>query len=245
MLDFRKLDDHRRPVIIAHRGASKAAHENTLEAFKEAIRMGADAIEFDVRRTVDGVLIIHHNLLAPRSRRRVGNLTYEQLLTEYRSKGIHLPTLEEALLLCSGKIALDIELKEAGYEEDIMVLVDRYFDPKHVVFTSFLDSAILHIKHLRPQALTGLLIGLHVPASFLTRSHQLLSLSRIRRSQADFVAPSWKLVQLGYIRRMRAAGIPVVVWTVDRVAVADKLAGLGVAGIISNQPDVIRAGLAP
>ncbi len=236
MLDFKKIGSRHSPFIVAHRGASKIQHENTLEAFEEAIRMGADAIEFDVRRTKDGLMVVHHNMLAPRSRRRLSNLTYEQILEEHRPKQIHVCTLEEALRLCSGRISLDIELKEAGYEREVIEQAEGFYDLRHIAFTSFLDGAILTIKRTRPSTTTGLLIGVHIPARFLAKSHNLLSVKRVRQSGADFVAPSWKLARFGFIRRMQAAGFPSVVWTVDNIGTAQKLVELGVSGIVTNRP---------
>ncbi len=236
MLEFSKIESRVTPCVIAHRGASKVHHENTLEAFEEAIRMGADAVEFDVRRTKDGVLVVHHNVLGPRSRRRVNNLTYEQLSAEYNARKIHLCTLDEALRLCEGRISLDVELKEGGYQEEVLSQVERYYDLNHVAFTSFQDETISELRRLRPNAITGLLIGLHIPARLLTKSHHLLSLKRVRQSGADFVAPNWKLARLGLVKRMREAGYPSVVWTVDNITTVRKLAEFGVAGIITNRP---------
>jgi len=199
--------------------------------------MGADAVEFDVRRTKDGVLVVHHNVLAPRSRRRLGNLTYEQLSAEYNARKMRLCTLSETLQLCEGRISLDVELKEGGYQEEVLSQVERYYDLKYVAFTSFQDKTISELKRIRPTAFTGLLIGLHIPARLLTQSHHLLSLKRVRQSGADFVAPNWKLARLGLVKRMREAGFPSLVWTVDNVTTVHKLVEFGVAGIITNRPD--------
>ena len=88
----------RRPAICAHRGASRAHPENSLAAFATAIEMGADMIETDVRRTPRGKLVLHHDPLGPR-----------------RPRG--LVELAELVALADGRVALDVELKEAGDDQ--------------------------------------------------------------------------------------------------------------------------------
>ena len=103
------------PLVIAHRGASREAPENTPAAFEAAIAVGADAVELDVRRTADGELVVHHN--ASRRGIPVSMLTYPALVRLSR----HEPPLFDTVLdLCAGRIALDVEVKEAGYEAEIM-----------------------------------------------------------------------------------------------------------------------------
>src|ERR1700692_4296731 len=101
------------PLVIAHRGASRDAPANTPAAFEAAIAVGADAVELDVRRTADVVLVVHHNA----SRRGVPLtlLTYSALVRLSRNEP---PRLDTVLDLCAGRIALDIEVKEPGYEAE-------------------------------------------------------------------------------------------------------------------------------
>ena len=127
MFNFTALGHLSTPAIIAHRGAVSFAHENTLEAFEAAVQIGADAVEFDVRRTFDGVLVIHHDATLPGKRRLVANATYEELKLSGARRGYHIPTLEETLHHLCGRIALDIELKEAGFEREGLIVPSRHF----------------------------------------------------------------------------------------------------------------------
>ena len=108
--------------MIAHRGASREAPQNTPAAFEAAIAMGADAVELDVRRTSDGVLVVHHNA----SRRGVplAMLTYSGLVRLSRHEP---PRLDTVLDLCAGRIAVDIEVKEVGFEAEVMEEASRRF----------------------------------------------------------------------------------------------------------------------
>lgn len=129
-----------KPVqIVAHRGASSEAPENSLAAFAAAIEMGADMIEFDVRRASDGSLVISHD---PVRRRRP-----------------RPPTLEETLRLTQGRIQLDVELKEPGCERDAIHLLLRYFPLTDFCVTSFLAPALRETRAIHPGIRTGLIFA--------------------------------------------------------------------------------------
>jgi glycerophosphoryl diester phosphodiesterase len=129
--------------IVAHRGASAEAPENTLEAFARAIDVGADMIEFDVRRDSSGTLRISHDPI--------------------RKPATDLPTLEDTLRLTQGRIQLDVELKEPGCEGEAIDLLSRYFDPADFCITSFLSGALREIRAIHPGIRTGLIFALCTP----------------------------------------------------------------------------------
>lgn len=242
MLRFDRIKTWPRTMIIAHRGAGhrgKGAtiHENTIAAFKQAIAVGADAIELDVRRTADGVLIIHHDERITRSRHLISRLTLAEIHERAAAKGYCIPTFAEALETCAGRIALDIELKEGGYEADVTALTRRYYDLRHVAFTSFDDFTIRRIKEIVRAAVTGLLLGVEPLAGPGARVSEIFPIRRVRRCGADFVAPNRGLVHLGYIQRAERAALPIVVWTVNGKARAGRLITRSVAGIITDVPD--------
>jgi glycerophosphoryl diester phosphodiesterase len=125
--------------IVAHRGASSEAPENTLAAFARAIEVGADMIEFDVRRTSDGSLLISHDPI--------------------RQPARDLPTLEETLRLTQGRIQLDVELKEPGCERDAIDLLLRYFPLSDFCITSFQATALHETRAIHPGIRTGLIFA--------------------------------------------------------------------------------------
>jgi glycerophosphoryl diester phosphodiesterase len=125
--------------IVAHRGASSEAPENSLAAFERSIELGADMIEFDVRRADDGRLLISHDPI--------------------RSGSRGLPTLEETLRLAQGRIQLDVELKEPGCERDAIELLLRYFPLSGFCVTSFLTPVLRETRAIHPDIRTGLIFA--------------------------------------------------------------------------------------
>jgi glycerophosphoryl diester phosphodiesterase len=150
--------------IVAHRGASAEAPENTLAAFAKAIEVGADMIEFDVRRAADGRLVISHDPI--------------------RGSGLELPTLEETLQLTEGRIQLDVELKEPDCERDAIDLLLRYFPLSDFCITSFLAPALRETRAIHAGIRTGLIFAtwnesvraacLSTDVDFLVAHHRLV-----------------------------------------------------------------------
>src|SRR5438874_2944701 len=101
-----------RKLIVAHRGGKSWWHENTLEAFQGAITCGADMVEFDVRRTADGELIVHHDEAV--GERALAEMEYAEALRCSTALGYQIPRVKELLDVASDRILLDIELKEPG-----------------------------------------------------------------------------------------------------------------------------------
>ncbi len=223
-----------KPLIIAHRGASAYARENTLEAFRIAMEIGADMIEFDVRRTGDDVLILSHddsiegNLII--------DLTCDEIHGIAMDAGYLIPTLEETFEFTRGKIKLDIELKEDGYAARVAELAMEYLKTGDFVITSSLDSAVKAVKNSFPEVRTGLILGTR-PVTCLP--HSMFPERRVRDTGVDILAVDRKLLKLGFLRAARKLGLPVYVWTVnDRKLMGKLLSSDAVAGIFTDKPDV-------
>ena len=130
-------------TVIAHRGASAAAPENTIEAFRLARELGADWVELDVRRTADGVVVVHHDAHLADGR-MVGDLAVDDLPE-------HVPSLAEALEACEG-MGVNIEIKnlpdDPDFDADHLVsaavagLVAAYLGPERSLVTSFNVDAV-------------------------------------------------------------------------------------------------------
>lgn len=209
------------PLVIAHRGASADMPDNSLTAFELAIEAGADLVELDVRRTADGLLVAHHS-----ARRRgvpLGKLTYEELVQRSRHRP---PALEEVLALCSGRVGVDLEIKEHGFEAQALELVDRRLSPEHAVVTSFHAGVIHEVKSLRPTLRCGLVVGLSGMRASRAGVDRAV-LDPARACGADFIVVHQLLTGLrpqSRRRRLREspllaaaadAGLPLVVWTVN------------------------------
>ena len=228
----------RKTIIIAHRGASAYAKENTLASFKKAIDLGADMVEFDVRRTKDSVLIVRHDELM--EGKPIHELTYEEMATMTRDQGFSIAPLEEVLQYTSGKIRLDVELKEEGYEKEVVALLSRYLKQDQFVVTSFYDACIKRIKENDPDIQGGLILGISKPENPIrTRFSEFFPLGRCKKAKADFLVPHWRLLRFGFLERVKRGNKPIFVWTVnDQEMIWKCLQEERIDGIITDRPDL-------
>jgi glycerophosphoryl diester phosphodiesterase len=215
-------------LVIAHRGASGSASPgapagNTLEAFEAAIELGADMIELDVRRTRDGRLIVFHDArvkTVPTS-----SLRYDAL----RVKGTRKPPplLEDALELTKDRIALNLEVKEAGYVEETIALL-RPFGLDRCLLSSFLDEVVVEAKALAPELRTGLLV-----ASGFRRALRV----RLLAARADCLVLHRRLADAAALASAADAGTSCVIWTVNAPRAMDRYLGHpAVEGMITDRP---------
>ncbi|MCP4570524.1 MAG: glycerophosphodiester phosphodiesterase [FCB group bacterium] len=243
MLDFAQLSESRKTAIIAHRGAghrnrlSPPIIENSLEAFEAAVVCGAAAVECDLRATTDGAIVVHHNRRLKNSARPISDITLERLCHLGQKNGFRPPTVEEILRFAEGRIALDLELKESGFEVEVLTVVGRFFDLAHILFTSFDDDSILRLKKISAQCQTGLLIGLPSVEAIRAGLRVNSIVGRLRNCRADFALVHWRILTKRFHQQLHDAGFPVIAWTVNRPAIARKLIERSIAGIITNFPE--------
>ncbi|SFR93749.1 glycerophosphodiester phosphodiesterase [Anaeromicropila populeti] len=223
-------------LIIAHRGGAKSFSngENTLDVFLDAIQNQVKMIEFDVRRTKDSQYIIFHDNKV--DRKKISSLTYSELAEICSHKNIKVPLLIDTLQLCSKRVLFDIELKETGYEREVIEIISNYIDPSHYVITSFHDSVIRTIKQINPDIYTGLLLGKD-KATPLEHFSELFPFGRLKKSKADFVVPNYKLVTPWLVYKCRKLNYHIYVWTVNKNNVYLKLMKHKVTAIITDYPD--------
>jgi glycerophosphoryl diester phosphodiesterase len=214
------------PLVVAHRGAWRAAPQNSLEAFEDAIHLGCDAIELDVRRTLDGRVVVVHDARA--GVRPIAKITHEEL--QGRARHRHAPALEEVLDRFAGRIGIDVELKEDGYVEQAMAIVKRRLAPEQYVVTSFQDSVLPTVKRIVPEARAGLLLGPTRQISQLPR--------RLASAEVDFLAPHLRLARAGLLTWAARRELPCWVWTVnERRALRLVSLDARVAAVITDRPD--------
>jgi glycerophosphoryl diester phosphodiesterase len=239
----------KRPLIFAHRGASKAAPENTLPAFEAAIRLGADGVELDVQYSSDGALVIFHNDTLEKTSDGDGRVT-AHTLAELRAldagswfgpsfAGTRIPILDEVLDLMKGKLLVNVELKvlgtlQSGMGADAVKTIRAHGMADQVVISSFNPFALRQAKEAGPEIECALLLAHDLPGWMrwgFTR----------RYSRADGLHPDFEMVNEAYMAQARQLGMPVRVWTVDDEATICRLMPLGVDAIITNVPDVLAA----
>ncbi|NJR41234.1 MAG: glycerophosphodiester phosphodiesterase [Leptolyngbyaceae cyanobacterium CSU_1_4] len=217
------------PLIIAHRGGLSSARENTLAAFEDAIALQADWVEVDVRSTQDGVLIIHHD---PEIQQQpIEALTW----AEIQHLDPDVPTLEEAIACCQGRIGLDVEIKEPGYETAVVQQLQRQLSEPEFVITSFYLGVIRAVKE---NSLSKVTLG------FLMDHQTLLDLAEeeflghfLQAMGVTFVAPSWQIVDSPVLKKIIPTQMPFWVWTVNDGETMQKLLkNERVEAIVTDQP---------
>lgn len=218
----------RRPLVIAHRGASGTLPGNSLEAFERAVAVGADMIEFDVRRSADDQLIVFHD--AEVAHRPVGRMTREEILG---LTGLLPPLLDEVLDLTRGRVGLDVELKESGVTNRVVRSVAAGADPETAVLSSFLEEVVSELADLAPAFGRGLIVG-RQPITMGRHS----AVARALRSRATHLILQRGLARERVLKRAAGQGLTVFVWTVDdRRSLARYLGNPLVHGVVTNLPE--------
>jgi glycerophosphoryl diester phosphodiesterase len=224
----------KKPVIIAHRGASHYHHENTLAAFEAAVEMGAAMVELDVRRTGDNILVAHHD--AHIAGETISGISLEEAASLSAEAGYQLTLLEDIFKLLAGKCTVDVELKESGYEEQVVELALDYLAPDSLLFSSYDHEVIRRIKEVDPGLRTGLIIGSRPRHHLLAK---LLPGRRARAVGADVIIISSKLLPFGFLKLNSGLGLPIWIYTVnDRQELWKLITDGRVDGIFTDRPDV-------
>jgi len=221
-------------LVIAHRGASMTAPENTLAAFRLALEQGADGIELDVRRTRDGHLVVIHDATLERVAGKPGEvsaLPLETLRGLDIGSGERIPTLAEVLALAKTHLLVDIELKVAGIEPVVLDLVREAGMEPQVLITSFLEDAVAAVRQAAP----------HVPAGLL---QQWPAPERARALGVPVYLPNIGMLSGDLMAACRRTHLRVIPWTIRREDEAVAAVRLGVAGIIADDPRLARSALA-
>jgi glycerophosphoryl diester phosphodiesterase len=237
-------------VVIAHRGASAYAPENTIPAFEKALEMNAELIELDVMLSKDGVPVLFHDRLLDRKSTGTGEIrdyTLEELKKldvgswfSQEFAGESIPTLEEALQWATGKMALNIEIKTEAWRENleesveprVIELVRQSGMQDHIIFSSFDYRILRRLKELAPDLRMAIL---YEPS----QSGEKDPLTLVQELQADAFNCSATQLTEEWLGQLREAGIPVLVYTVNEPDAMKSLIEAGVSGIFSDYPDVL------
>lgn len=237
-----------RPVsIIAHRGASSDAPENTLAAIRKAIALAADYVEIDVRLSLDEVPVAFHD---PSLRRMTGTkgapLIYQLALSEIQKfdvgsrfsrefRGEKIPTLQEVLQLDWNRTGLMIEIKSSRRSPKKIVkaiahaLASAPRLPPKVLVGSFSSKIVNELKKQLPSEIE--VVGIAERADMLFRFVE---------ADINRIALWHKLISSDLMQLLTARRIEVWAFTVDDIEIAKELISLGVSGIICNSPGRMR-----
>jgi glycerophosphoryl diester phosphodiesterase len=214
---------------VGHRGAKAYETENTLAGFQKAIELGADAIEFDVRRAKDGELVVIHD---ENLKRVFGHDVMVNRATVAELKQLtdgRIPGLGEALRFINGKVGKILtELKEGGYEREVLETINREGFRDRVIIVSFHEQALSAIRELDSAVVTGLIYSQHKNPIAAA-----ISLN------AQYLVPFYRFVHKKDVDKAHLNGLRVIVWTVNTKQEAIRFRAKGVDGIASDKPDIL------
>ena len=232
--------------VIAHRGASHGAPENTLSAVRLARAEGATSVECDVHRTRDGVLVVHHDAVLGRTTEgseRIADLSYAELRDrdaggwfDEAFLGERVPTLEEWVSAVGPSTGMFIEVKQPAAYPGIAADLDALLRsvPASAAAQSASRLTVQSFDHLWLQRFKECAPDVAVAAlvSQRPRRRTLIDLA----SWADQVNPRARVVTRQVVGRAHDLGLRVHPWTVDELLSMYRLASWGVDGIITNRP---------
>ena len=219
--------------VIAHRGASGDAPENTLAAFDLALEQGADALELDVRPAADGSLVTVHDSTLARTtgdERAVEDITGEEL---HRLDHPASPTTLDAVLERYGattRYFIDLKDPAPAWERRVLDAIERHGAAGRVTLQSFDTAALVRLHAVAPA----------LPYSTVYRRADSVDIDLDAvPSFATGIAPWHPHVDADLVARAHARGLAVRPWAVDEAAEAERLLGLGVAALFTNLPRVV------
>jgi glycerophosphoryl diester phosphodiesterase len=245
------------PLVVGHRGASADYPENTLPSFEGAIRAGADVVELDVRLTADRVPVIMHDADVSETTDGAGFVN-DLMLADIRRLHVRgapaaesgraevapVPTFREALELLSGRVGVDVEIKnlpgEPGFDSPREEVVERVVEALaesrfrgDVIISSFNWLSIERARQLRPDIATGFLSTASVDP--------WASLVYVKSAGHEYVLPQFPvLLEVGepFVQAAHSDGIGVGTWTADDPELIERLFALGIDAVATNRPDV-------
>lgn len=219
------------PRVIAHRGASGHALENSPAAFRQAVALGAHGVELDVHASADGELVVHHDPAIP-GLGPIAALEGAAIRRHRLTNGEPVPTLAEALGLLAG-LDVWVELKSlpSRWDRRLLAVLDAGPDPARYAVHSFDHRIIARLGAERPALRRGALLA----------SYLLDMLAVLRATGADTLWMEAGLIDADLVALLHGSGFSLVAWTANEEPEIARLADLGVDGICGNFPDRIRA----
>lgn len=235
------LHGGRNTMIMAHRGDSHDAPENTIPAFRKAIENGADAAELDVQMTKDGTVIVLHDSNLKRTTgldKNVWQVTYDQIRdldngSFYSDvyQFTRIPTLDQVLKVCKGKLYLNIEIKRTGHDggivEKTLEIIEANQYENDCDITSFDYGTLSQIKRLNPKIYT-----------VYTTTVGGGSLARLK--DADAFSVDSNFVTPGFAQYMKKSNKGIFVWTVNNEVTMNRMIDMNVDAIITDNVRLAR-----
>ena len=218
--------------IVGHRGAPRLEPENTLASFQRAIDMGVDWIEFDLRKTKDGVLVVIHDEKVDRTtngRGLVSDMTFDAIRELDAGNGEKIPSLQEVIDIARDKVKMDMEIKEAGIEADMVSAIDANQITSLCMVSSFMLQPIKNTRELNSRIMTAAIIDKMPSEEYI---HLLADEIR-----ADAVMLSTKIASPPFLAGLRRHSLKIGIWNADTESQIEKYAAMQPDYLCSNYPD--------
>jgi glycerophosphoryl diester phosphodiesterase len=228
---FKQMGDS--PIVVAHRGASDRALENSLAAIALAVADGADMIELDVRLSADGDPVIIHDARTGRTARRnlaVASTSSAVLRRTLLKNGEPLPFLAQALSLIKGDVPVNLHLKKAGCAAAVC---------RTLADTGYRGEVLLS-SGIREECLAAITIRPDIPCGLVTGRPSSSDISFCLRHAVSSIHPDYRRLSVLRIRKVKESGIPLVPYTVDAPETFFELVAGGAAGVFSNRAEALR-----
>ena len=225
------------PVALAHRGGAADAPENTMQAFGQAVSLGYRYLETDVRVTADGVVVVFHDEDLSRLCGRPGRIA-DLDAAEVATARVHgtepIPTLDE-LLDAWPEARLNIDCKSEDGARPLVDVITRHDALDRVCLTSFSDRRIRSLRRMMGRRLCT------AAGTWELAVLKLIGLSgAAHAAQVPVRRGPVTVASSGFVRRCHRRGIAVHVWTIDDADEMHRLLDLGVDGIMTDRPAVLR-----
>jgi glycerophosphoryl diester phosphodiesterase len=227
------------PILLGHRGSPRAKHENTLESFQLALEAGLDGIELDVQRSLNGVLVVHHDFFLPDGR-LIAALNDTEIMKFELPIGLHVPTLEAVLSWAKSAGAyVNVEIKSEamvsdGRETETVRLIDRLGMNERVIISSFNPASIVRVRLANARLETALLYDNEASSPWYLEDAKLAPVLGVKA-----IHPHHSLVTPDLIARAKTRGWRVNVWTVNDLELGLKLLEMGVNALIGDDPAIL------
>jgi glycerophosphoryl diester phosphodiesterase len=217
-------------LVIAHRGASAVAFENSLAAFRAAGQLGADGVELDVHNTIDGELIVHHDpsvLGLPIAQARARDLAALRL-----PNGEPIPTLAQALDAVGPGLKVFVELKvlEPRWDDRLLETLDHGPNPTGYAIHSFAFHVVRRFAEKRPD----------IPRGVLSEVETRNPKQTLDDAAATTLWQERKTLDEALVRTVHELGAEIIAWTVDSAAAMERMVRFGVDGLCTNHPERAR-----
>jgi glycerophosphoryl diester phosphodiesterase len=217
-------------LVIGHRGAGPPEPENTLRSFIKAVEVGVDGIEFDLRSTSDGNIVVIHDKTLDRTtngRGTVGTLKLKELRHLDAGLGEKIPTFEEVISAFGHKTLLHAELKETGFEDEVIRTVKACGIQEKFIASSFDTLVIQRFHDVEP----------HIRKALITDDMPLQVFEKVIELGVSGIHPSVRCFSKELLEKATRHGLEINVWTVNDESTAAELFSCGVNGIITDRAE--------